>query len=261
LGTTSRSPFDREGAHALAPDQHDLPLSEDEVLPEMPIHLLPPQPERRPVVAEGLEVQVLEEGLVVADCCPRAEHDARGSKFAPSSGMRLFVGYSFILVSTLSALPACDGNGDGSLSPEAVSAIPPGTGRGSSLSGEYRVTRVTTSCEGRCAATVSGFLATVCDVGEIVSGEATFTQTDGTLEAFAPDEIPALYRGGVALDGTYDLGGYATQNGATIEITVRSEGTLTTSSLTGTARSHTWGEIDDATLDCVGRYDVSGTRD
>jgi hypothetical protein len=168
--------------------------------------------------------------------------------------------FSMVLAAAFT-LPACDGNGDGGgLTPDDVRSIPPGDATGNALSGEYEVTRTTRACSGRCAATVSGFLVAVCDVGEIVDSRVTVTQTDGDLEVLVDDDVPALYRGGIQADGAYDLGAYATQNGATIEITVRSQGTITASSLTGTARSATWGSIEGQSLDCAGEYEVRGLR-
>lgn len=66
--------------------------------------------------------------------------------------------------------------------------------------------------------------------------------------------------GGIDTDGSFRLGGYATQFGAGIESFVVSVGTITGDSLTGTARSRTVGNAGGA-IDCYGSYVVTATRD
>ncbi len=158
---------------------------------------------------------------------------------------------------TLVLVPSC--GGPDALSPDAVQNIPPGTATGSALSGEYDGRRETTGCSGTCAITVSGFRVSVCDVGTIDESSATITQDDGTLDLEVSD-TPSSYRGGVDADGGFDIGAYATEDGGSLVITARVEGTITASGFSGTATSRSRGTYSGQALNCFGTYTVSGTR-
>jgi hypothetical protein len=166
------------------------------------------------------------------------------------------------LLALTTIAPSC--GGADALSPSAVQNVPPGNATGSALSGSWDIRRVTTSCSGVCAATVSGFRVSVCDVGTTDDGSATLTQTDGRLDLDVSD-TPSTYRGGVDADGSFELGGYATQDGGSLVITARVDGTfrqptaLTGATLTATASSRTRGTYSGQTLNCTGAYDVTGT--
>jgi hypothetical protein len=152
------------------------------------------------------------------------------------------------------SLAACGGGG-GDLEPSVVTSIPPGDATGSALTGEYAVRRVTRSCSGRCAITVSGFLVSACEVGEVSSERLDVVQRDGALEIEA-SETPSLYEGRIDADGSFDIGGYATESGGQVHITARAEGVISGAAITGTARSRTWGSYDGESIDCRGAYEL-----
>lgn len=159
----------------------------------------------------------------------------------------------------LCILSACGGGGFSDLTRESVTSIASGTASGSSLTGAYRVTRRTTACAGTCAITVSGFAASLCDVGDSETDNAEVAQAGGTMTLEVSD-TPSLYRGGVNANGSFEVGAYATQNGNTLEIIVRAEGTITAQQISGTARSRSVGQVDGANVDCYGEYTLSGPR-
>lgn len=168
-----------------------------------------------------------------------------------------------LLVLTLSALCSCRSNGSpdggGELSREAVTNIAAGSATGSALSGTYNVELRTTACSGTCAVNVGGFVQSICDVGDTNAETARVTQTDGVLE-IRMNDTPSLYRGGVDLDGQFDLGAYETENGNTYEIFVRADGVITDQQINGMARSRSVGVVGNSPIDCYGEYTITGPR-
>ncbi|MFK7989838.1 MAG: hypothetical protein AB8I08_27715 [Sandaracinaceae bacterium] len=105
------------------------------------------------------------------------------------------------------------------------------------------------------------FTASVCDVGDTESMQATVTQTDGHLR-IVTDELPSLLEGGADADGSFDVGGYATQFGGGLEITARSVGSIgPDGTLRAMIDSRSWGQVEDQGADCYGVREAIGTRD
>lgn len=155
---------------------------------------------------------------------------------------------------------ACGAPGD--LSPDAVQNIPDGDATGSALSGTYDIEIRVTECSGSCGPfSVGIFSASVCDVGDTESGRVEVTQADGRL-VIDTDELPSRFEGGAYADGSFDVGGYATQFGGELQITARSLGQIhADGTLESTIRSRSWGEVEGNDADCVGVREVTGVRE
>ena len=155
-------------------------------------------------------------------------------------------------------LVACGSSGD--LSPDAVQGIPAGDALGSAHSGEYSLDLRITECSGACGPfRVSGFLVTLCDVGDTDFMYVDVTQSDGAL-SIDTDDLPSRFEGGVDADGRFDVGGYATQFGGALQITARSQGSIEGDTLEATLRSRTVGSFEGQSADCIGVREVTGTR-
>ncbi len=183
---------------------------------------------------------------------PRGKSRARP---AYGDAMRTFLALAIVL--SAASVSGCGGGGGAAdLTPSAVQNIPAGDARGAALGAVATMRRRTTGCAGVCSVRVGTFTSSICDVGEVDDQSVTVTQSDGVLMVDLSD-TPGHYEGGVDADGSYDIGAYATQFGGAVHITVRVEGTITPASMTGAARSHTWGRVEDQNVDCWGSYDVS----
>jgi hypothetical protein len=159
------------------------------------------------------------------------------------------------------AVTACGGGSGGTLEREDVTDIPPGDAVGSEVSGEYELELYTTDCLGRCPVIEAGiFVVTLCDVGELDSADASVTQADGELVLDSTGLVIDRLTGGIAADGTFEIGGWGTQYGGAVEIVVLSTGTADGESFTGTAESRGRGEVEGELIDCTVMYDVTGTR-
>lgn len=163
----------------------------------------------------------------------------------------------FAAVTLALAAAGCGGPAD--LQRDAVTTIPAGDAKGTAFSGRYAVEVRTTDCEGACAADTRWGTVSVCDVGDVDSAWVTITQDAGKLEA-SWEEPLSLLRGGVSEGGAFEMGGYGTQSGGALEISLRVSGTIGEAKLEAEARSWTVGFIEGGTLDCVGRYAVSAPR-
>ncbi|MBX3273721.1 MAG: hypothetical protein KF729_25880 [Sandaracinaceae bacterium] len=157
------------------------------------------------------------------------------------------------------AVLGCGGGQD--LSPDGVRSIPPGDASGAALAGEYRVRVRVVECAGACGPfSVGIFSSTVCDVGD-VDEVSLLVAHDGGRLAIDTDDLPSRFEGGAFTDGSFDVGGYATQFGGGLEITARSLGTIDASGrIEATVRSRTWGRIGEQSADCYGVREVVGTR-
>jgi len=155
---------------------------------------------------------------------------------------------------------ACGSSGD--LSRDDVQNIPDGDATGSALSGTYDIEVRVTDCSGSCGPfSVGIFSSSVCDVGDTDSQRVEVSQTDGRL-SIDTDDLPSRFEGGAFADGSFDVGGYATQFGGELEITARTLGQIhDDGTLSATIRSRTWGEVEGQSADCVGVREVTGVRD
>jgi hypothetical protein len=158
---------------------------------------------------------------------------------------------------------ACGGGGGGSfeadLDPEVVTNLPAGDGTGTAATGDYDLVSVTTGCAGDCLLGGSdmdpGF--PVCDVGTELTQTAHVEQDGGLLDidVDGSDYVSQL-AGGINADGSFEVGGYVTQNAGEVELTSREVGTFGGASLSGTGRL----QIIGGDLDCLIEVDLEGTR-
>lgn len=157
-------------------------------------------------------------------------------------------------------LAACGGPDD--LSVDAVQSIPDGDGTGAALAGDYAVDVRVVECRGACGPfSVGIFSASLCDVGEVDSAYLTAHHADGHL-AIDTDDLPSRFEGGAYHDGSFDVGGYATQLGGELQITARALGIVDAAGrFEATVRSRSWGSIEGQSVDCVGVREVVGVRE
>jgi hypothetical protein len=157
---------------------------------------------------------------------------------------------------------ACGGGGgsfEEDLDPEVVTNLPAGDGTGTAATGDYDLVSVTTACAGDCLLGGSdmdpGF--PICDVGTELTQTAHVEQDGGVLDIDVDDsEYVSQLAGGVNADGSFEVGGYITQNGGEVEVTSREVGTFDATSLSGTGRLQVIG----GDLDCLIEVDLDGTR-
>jgi hypothetical protein len=151
--------------------------------------------------------------------------------------------------------------GDGDLGRDVVTNLPDGTASGTAATGTYDIDLYTSACSGACAASTGIFTASVCDVGQRNPATMTVVQTDGHLQvdAAAGSLMVTRLEGGIDADDSFDVGGYGTQNGGTVDVTARARGTMG-ATLTGTVNAHATGPVGSAHLDCWATYELTGTR-
>ena len=124
---------------------------------------------------------------------------------------------------------------------------------------------VTTRCEGECPLIQGGFFSfSTCDVGQSDDARAEGVQLDGRLSFDATGSGLLVERGegGLQEDGSFSVGGYATQAAGDVELTSRLDGELSRDGRLN-ATSRTWGNgmAEEVRIDCVGTYEVTGVRD
>lgn len=166
-----------------------------------------------------------------------------------------------VLAVAVSLLGACSG-GDSSLDKSVVTQLPSGDASGTAASGEYQVQLYTSACSGDCTYSYLGFTVSGCDVGDTDDATLTLTQTEGHLQADIDNGglLVTRLEGGLWQDGTFDIGGYATQQGGEVEITARASGTLGVDAVTGTVQAHASGSVDGDHVRCTATYDLTGSH-
>jgi hypothetical protein len=172
------------------------------------------------------------------------------------------------------ALSACVGGSDASdlagdagkptfdLSQSTVTSIPPGNAQGSALSGDYQITVYTTSCAGTCPL-IDGISS--CDVGHESIRAVQVTQVDGRLQTDDDELDVSRLVGGINADGSFDIGGFATQKSSAISVAERVTGTVGSADefhtpMNATVQERATGMAEGTSLDCLSTYSVSGTR-
>lgn len=154
--------------------------------------------------------------------------------------------------------------GAGELDRDTVTTLPAGSAIGAWASGRYTLNFITTTCEGECPLIRSGiFSFSTCDVGQSDEATAEVVQTDGRLsfDATGSGLLVERGQGGLEEDGRFTVGGYATQAAGDVEITSRLEGTLSRDgTLNGTSRTWGNGMAEEVRIDCVGTYEVTGSK-
>lgn len=152
---------------------------------------------------------------------------------------------------------------DDPLSESAVTTIPPGSAVGTTLSGDYQIELVTTSCEGVCAPVKVTELETisVCDLGFRHRSKARVTQTNGALQLDVDDLLFASRLvGGVDADGSFDIGGVKTEASQSLTLRTRFTGKLDAGSGLGTVRTYSTGRADLPEQRCESRHELRLTR-
>ena len=162
-----------------------------------------------------------------------------------------------VLVGIIALVAGCAGGG---LQRSDVEDLPAGDAVGTAASGDYGLELYTRSCSGTCLVHSGGFTASLCDVGQIDDTTLTVTQQDGALVMQSDGLVLDRLTGGLDADGTFDVGGWGTQQGGEVEVEVRSSGTLAGDAFTGTAESRGHGHVGGEHVDCTARYDLSGAR-
>lgn len=161
-------------------------------------------------------------------------------------------------------LAACGGGGGdgGYLSKDTVTDLPAGDATGSDFSGEYDVELYTSDCSGKCPVIDYGwFTWSICDVGDKDDDVVTIQQTDGRLQVDSDGglEVTRLI-GGINSDGSFDVGGYSTEDSGNVQITARAEGDLSGATITATAKAAAHGTTSDGTrIDCTATYEITGS--
>jgi hypothetical protein len=175
--------------------------------------------------------------------------------------MRTSSWFSFLACGLLGCGGSTSGTSNGSgggLDPQSVTSIPDGNATGTAMSGDYRVEVYTSTCAGQCGPVQSGlFTVSLCDVGDTDNERLEVTETDGHLQVEMTGPV-SRHIGGVNADGTFDIGGYATQQGGSLTIVVRTTGTIdrATKKVTAEARHRSFGTINGQAVDCYGEHDV-----
>jgi hypothetical protein len=167
-----------------------------------------------------------------------------------------------ILAALCAITGGCGGWGP-SLDPTVVSNLPPGNATGSAASGSYRIELATTSCSGQCPSiSYFGFKLTLCEIGRKFDEDAKVTQSDGRLEITISGSsfYVRTLKGGISSDGSYDVGGTATQAGGAVAVSARAQGTMNGATVGGEARAHGVGQVEGVAVDCYATFSVSGQR-
>ncbi len=157
---------------------------------------------------------------------------------------------------------ALAGCGDGDLSVAAVTSIPAGNASGSAASGSYSLKSVTRDCSGSCPTfTYLIFTVKICEVGDSDSASATVVQENGRLTVTSTGLLVKSLSGGIQSDGAFEVGGVDSQASGAVEVTLRASGRIDAAGVfTGTARARGVGNVDGTSLNCVGDYEITGTR-
>jgi hypothetical protein len=163
-----------------------------------------------------------------------------------------------LVVSAICLGSAACGAPDG-LGRDDVTTIGPGDASGAEWGGVYSISVRTEDCEGSCSVEAEYFTASICDVGDVDTEAVLITQDDGALSV-EWDEPLSLLEGGVDADGTFEVGGFGTESGGDLEISLRVDGTFSGAILSARARSWSVGEVMDDGVDCLGHYVIEGTR-
>lgn len=198
-------------------------------------------------------------GLAYRQCCV-ADH---GPHFADLGAMtfgRLTLGGIAIAL----AVSGCssDGSSDDETSIDAVTTIPAGDAAGKKASGTYSIELYTSACSGRCSAPTQPWEITFCDVGNRDDETIEVAQDDGELRIDGDDDgYVSRLDGGINVDGTFDVGGHATNSGGAVRSTARVDGMLEDDgSISALVTARVWGEVDGHSVNCAIEYELEGER-
>jgi len=155
-----------------------------------------------------------------------------------------------------------DVTADDELDREVVTSLPEGDAKGDGFSGSYETLMTALSCVGECGPIETGGTTSVVCSPYAESVEwITAYQEDGSLRIDLDDDghiginldgyVPVRLNGGIDADGTWDVGGYGTKFGGSLESTARVRGTMQEGEpLEGTVQVHVFGVVGETEIDC-----------
>ncbi len=151
---------------------------------------------------------------------------------------------------------------DDYLGREAVTSIPEGDAVGDAFSGDYQTRATVVSCAGECGPFEAGETTyMVCERDAESVEWVSATQQDGALSVRLDDDghiginldgyVPIVLEGGIHADGQWEVGGYDTKFGDSLESTARARGSAQPDEpLEGTLEVHSFGVVGDVEIDC-----------
>lgn len=170
-------------------------------------------------------------------------------------------------------VPGCDSEGpepeameDDYLDREVATSIPDGDASGNTFSGNYQMRSTVVSCVGACGPIeIGGTTYAVCERDlEFVEWVSVY-QDGGSLRVDLDDDghiginlngyVPVRLLGGIDADGGWDIGGYGTKFGGTLESVARARGTVD-ETLAGTLEVQSFGIVEGAEVDCHAVHDI-----
>lgn len=166
-----------------------------------------------------------------------------------------------IMVGTM--LLVLSGCGSGGLTQDDVTNLPDGNATGTAYTGTYQLELITKSCSGKCYIEYQNLPVSFCDVSDKESANITVTQSEGhvQVEADEGDLQVTLLEGGINTDGSFTVGGYATQYGGQLKVASKATGTITTDgNFQGEAETHLWGSGEGQSLNCTAQFTLQGFR-
>ncbi len=151
---------------------------------------------------------------------------------------------------------------DASLDRDVVESIPEGDAVGDGFSGSYATLATAVSCVGECGPIeTNGVSSVVCSPYAESMEWITAYQDGGSLRVDLDDDghiginldgyVPVRLLGGIDADGSWDIGGYGTKFGGTLESTARVRGTWREGEpLEATIELHIFGVVGETQTDC-----------
>ena len=155
---------------------------------------------------------------------------------------------------------------DDYLDREVATSIPDGDASGNTFSGNYQMRSTVVSCVGACGPIeIGGTTDAVCERDlEFVEWVSVY-QDGGSLRVDLDDDghiginlngyVPVRLLGGIDADGGWDIGGYGTKFGGTLESVARARGTVD-ETLAGTLEVQSFGIVEGAEVDCHAVHDI-----
>lgn len=170
-----------------------------------------------------------------------------------------------MLASPVVLMILASGCGSSELDPDVVTNLPPGDANGTAHSGQYQLTILTKTCDGRCPTfQVWGFTVRICSPGNTDTERVTVTQTDGVLEVteLGSSMYVQSLKGGVNTNGSFDVGGYEVQQGVDVGVSARVQGQIDNNGkIQATAKLLGNGTAEGETIACTGTFDITGVRE
>lgn len=178
--------------------------------------------------------------------------------------------HRFLLIGLLCGLvqgcdtesPEDDALDDDYLGRDVVTSIPLGDAVGDAFTGDYQARATTVSCAGECGPVmIGGTTYSVCERDAETVEWVTVDQQDGVLRVDLDDDghiginlngyVPVRLHGGIDADGSWDVGGFGTKFGRSLESTARARGVIRPNEpFEGTVEVKTIGAVEGTEVDC-----------